>query len=67
VWVKVKLALLWQIFQRGMIPNPFSMIHGGSAFGGADHGRRELDRKEELAPLAYAVSVAIKRGDRNVH
>jgi hypothetical protein len=32
-----------------MIPNPFSMIHGGSAFGGADHGRRELDRKEELA------------------
>jgi glycerol uptake facilitator-like aquaporin len=33
-----KLALLWQIFAAGDSQITFSVTHGWSAFGGADHG-----------------------------
>jgi hypothetical protein len=32
------LALLWQIFAAGDSQITFSVTHGWSAFGGADHG-----------------------------
>src|SRR5262249_32008445 len=59
VWLR-GLTLLWSDFSRARDSQiTFSVTHGWSAFGGADHGSQNVGLERRAWPLAQAVSGSV--------
>ena len=54
------LALLWQIWSGKGFPNQFSVTHGWSAIGGADHGLQRIGLGRRAWTFSQAVSGSVR-------